>query len=95
MILLGIARKPLANFDIANAVIWKSVTVKGIFGRKMFDTWETMLRMLRCDRFDLQNKLDKVLSSKNYLLDEYQDAFGVLANGKEMKLVFTPNGNKK
>ncbi len=95
VILLGIARKPLANFDIANAVIWKSVTVKGIFGRKMFDTWETMLRMLRCDRFDLQNKLDKVLSAKNYALDEYQDAFGALANGQEMKLVFTPDGNKK
>lgn len=92
VILLGITRKPLANFDIANAVIWKGVTVKGIFGRKMFDTWETMLRMLHCERFDLKTKLDKVLSAKNYALDEYQDAFGVLANGKEMKLVFTPDG---
>jgi len=95
VILLGIARKPLANFDIANAVIWKSVTVKGIFGRKMFDTWETMLRMLRCDRFDLQNKLDKIISEKDYALDEYEDAFGALASGKEMKLVFTPTANGK
>jgi len=91
VILLGITRKPLDHFDIANYVIWKGVTVKGIFGRKMFDTWETMLRLLRCDRFDLKTKLDKILSSKTYSLDEYKDAFGVLANGKEMKLVFSPD----
>lgn len=92
VILLGITRKPLTNFDIANAVIWKGVTVKGIFGRKMFDTWETMLRLLKSDRFDIISKLDKILSPKNYTLDEYQEAFDLLGKGDEMKLVFTPDG---
>jgi len=90
VILLGITRKPLTHFDIANAVIWKGVTVKGIFGRKMFDTWETMLRLLRCERFDLQRKLDKVLCTKDYALDEYDEAFAQLVKGSEMKLVFKP-----
>ena len=91
VILLGITRKPLANFDIANSVIWKGVTVKGIFGRKMFDTWETMLRLLRTEGLNHKAKLDKIISSKNYSLEQYKDAFEQLSNGSQMKLVFTPD----
>ena len=90
VLLLGITRKPLDNFDIANGVIWKGVTVKGIFGRKMFDTWETMLRLLKTEKLDLNSKLDKILASKTYNLSDYQNAFEELAAGKEMKLVFEP-----
>jgi len=90
VLLLGITRKPLTHFDIANFVIWKGVTVKGIFGRKMFETWETMLGLLKSKHHDLQSKLDKVLCSKTYSLDQYKDAFSVLADGSEMKLVFCP-----
>jgi threonine dehydrogenase-like Zn-dependent dehydrogenase len=56
----------------------------------MFDTWETMLRLLRSDRIDLIPKLDKLLSPKIYPLDDYNEAFELLANGKEMKLIFSP-----
>ena len=90
VLLLGIARKPLSEFDIANSVIWKGVTVKGIFGRKMFDTWETMLRLLRAERFDLKNRLSKIIGTRDYSLDEYQEAFTHLSKGTEMKLVFEP-----
>ncbi|HEY9714313.1 MAG TPA: alcohol dehydrogenase catalytic domain-containing protein, partial [Chroococcales cyanobacterium] len=90
VILLGIARKPLSNFDIANYVIWKGITVKGIFGRKMFDTWETMLHLIRSNRFDMISKLDKVLAKKDYALAEYKEAFDSLAKGTELKLVFKP-----
>lgn len=93
VILLGIAREPLKNFDIANGVIWKGVTVKGIFGRKMFGTWETMLSLIRSDRLDLKSKLEKIIAQKNYRLDEYQEAFETLAAGTELKLVFAPDNN--
>jgi threonine 3-dehydrogenase len=92
VILVGIAREPLAQFDIANGVIWKGATVKGIFGRKMFSTWETMLELVRTKHLNLIPKLDKILASKIYKLDEYKEAFETLSSGKEMKLVFTPNG---
>jgi threonine 3-dehydrogenase len=92
VILLGIAREPLPRFDIANGVIWKGVTVKGIFGRKMYDTWETMLRLLRSNQFDMKSQLEQIISSKDYRLDEYREAFEVLATGQEMKLVFSPGG---
>lgn len=93
VILLGIAREPLPNFDIANGVIWKGVTVKGIFGRKMFATWETMLSLIRSDRLDLKSKLERVLANKTYALDEYEEAFQTLSKGTELKLVFSPQNN--
>lgn len=92
VILLGIAREPLPKFDIANGVIWKGVTVKGIFGRKMYETWETMLRLLRSNQFDMKSQLEKIIGSKDYRLDEYREAFEVLTTGQEMKLVFSPDG---
>ena len=92
VILLGIAREPLPQFDIANGVIWKGVTVKGIFGRKMFDTWEMMLRLLRSDQFNMQQQLERLISARFYRLEEYEEAFRVLNAGKELKLVFTPEG---
>lgn len=90
VILLGIAREPLPKFDIANGVIWKGVTVKGIFGRKMFGTWETMLSLIRSDRLDLKSKLERVVARRDYKLEEYKEAFDVLGSGEELKLIFTP-----
>ncbi len=90
VILLGIAKKPLNDFDIAGGVIWKGVTVQGIFGRKMFDTWETMLRLLKADDSDIKDKLARVIAAEHYSLDKYKEAFELLVSGKEMKLVFNP-----
>ena len=93
VILLGIAKKPLNDFDIAGGVIWKGVTVQGIFGRKMFDTWETMLRLLKADDSQIKEKLMRVIAPSQYSLDHYQEAFDLLVSGKEMKLVFNPQNN--
>lgn len=91
VILLGIAREPLKHFDIANGVIWKGVTVKGIFGRKMFATWETMLSLIRSDRLDVKDKLERVLAPKTYKLSDFQYGFQTLTAGTELKLVFAPD----
>jgi len=93
VILLGIAKKPLNDFDIAGGVIWKGVTVQGIFGRKMFDTWETMLRLLKADDSQIKDKLAKVIAPRHYPLDQYKEAFDLLVSGREMKLVFSPQEN--
>jgi threonine 3-dehydrogenase len=90
VLLLGITRKPLKEFDIANYVIWKGVNVKGIFGRKMFETWETMLRLFKSERFQTANNLSRIIGTKDYSLDNYELAFERLVSGAEMKLVFEP-----
>jgi threonine 3-dehydrogenase len=90
VILLGIAREPLAKFDIANGVIWKGVQVKGIFGRRMFSTWETMLHLLSSQQMDIKSQLQKLTCDRDYPLEEYAQAFELLSAGKEMKLAFVP-----
>ncbi|HND05026.1 MAG TPA: hypothetical protein PL012_05070, partial [Candidatus Obscuribacter sp.] len=74
----------------ANGVIWKGVTVKGIFGRKMFDTWETMLQLLKADHNGLQERMSRIICPETWALEDYKTAFDLLVSGKEMKLVFTP-----
>ncbi len=90
VVLLGIPRTPLSNFDIANNVIWKGVTVKGIFGRKMFATWETLLRLLNSEQFDMRAQLSKLVAERQYQLSEFEEAFEALSLGTQMKLVFQP-----
>jgi len=93
VVLLGIPRQPLANFDIANGVIWKGVTVKGIFGRKMFSTWETLLRLLNSEQFDMRSQLSKLAAERQYKLGEFEEAFKALTAGRQMKLVFQPTAD--
>lgn len=95
VVLLGIPRQPLSNFDIANGVIWKGVTVKGIFGRKMFSTWETLLRLLNSEQFDMRTQLGKLVAERQYKLSEFEEAFKALTAGSEMKLVFQPTASMK
>lgn len=91
IVLLGIPRHPLREFDMAGGVIWKGVTLKGIFGRRMFDTWNTMLNLVRADKFGLRSRLIQMMAPKSYPLEDYQSAFQGLLTGQAMKLIFTPN----
>ena len=56
----------------------------------MFDTWETMLRLIHSEKLDIPAKLDRIIADKTYKLTDYESAFNLLASGEEMKLVFEP-----
>ena len=49
--LLGIPSKRV-DFDLANEIIFKGLTVYGVVGRRMYDTWLLMTRFLRSGQFD-------------------------------------------
>ncbi len=91
VILLGISRAPLQNFDIAKNIIWKGVNVEGIFGRQMYSTWTLMLNLLESSGDTIIPKLEKILSPSVYKLSEYNEAFDKLVTGREMKLTFSLN----
>ncbi len=57
------------------------VTLKGIYGREMFETWHKMLAML-------ESGLDvrKVITHR-MKVDDYADAFAIAASGKAGKVV--------
>lgn len=90
VVLLGIPRESV-HFDFATYVVWKGVTVKGVFGRRMFQTWETMLKLLRSDVGGLKEKLARLVWPRSFTLDEYDAAFEVLLSGQAEKLIFTPH----
>ena len=83
-VLLGLPQKPF-EFDLANLVIMKGVTVHGIAGRKLWETWYTMRGLLRAGAVDLAP-----LITHRFKLEEFEKAFATMASGDSGKVVMTP-----
>src|SRR5437762_1337130 len=49
--MLGIPSKKV-DFDLATEVIFKGLTIYGVVGRRMYETWHQMTRFLRSGEFD-------------------------------------------
>ncbi len=52
LVLLGIFNKDV-SLDINELIIFKGITIKGVNGRKMYDTWYRMDGLLRSGKLDL------------------------------------------
>ncbi|WP_419419076.1 L-threonine 3-dehydrogenase [Legionella sp. D16C41] len=64
-----------------NQVIFKGLTIKGIYGREMFETWYKMIAML-------QSGLDiSPVITHQFHVDKYQDAFQIMASGQSGKVI--------
>lgn len=59
--ILGLYNDPL-TVDVNNMITFKSATVFGITGRRMFETWTTMHRLLRME--DMRDKLSAIVSHR-------------------------------
>jgi threonine 3-dehydrogenase len=84
--LLGIPREPV-TIDLVNDVIFKGVTVHGIYGRRMYETWIQMTALLKTGRLDLDP-----LFGERLALERFEEAFETLANGFAGKILLYPNG---
>jgi threonine 3-dehydrogenase len=64
-----------------NRVIFKSLTIKGIYGREMFETWYKMIAML-------QSGLDvrKVITHR-FKAADYAQGFALMQQGSSGKVV--------
>jgi len=83
--LLGIHSGPtIINWD---KVVFGGLTIQGIYGREMFDTWYKMMSML-------QTGLDvsKVITHK-FRFEEYEKGFAAMQNGNSGKVVLTLEGD--
>jgi threonine 3-dehydrogenase len=87
--LLGIPSEPV-TLDLVSDVIFKGATVQGIYGRKMFETWEQMTSLLKAGRLNLEP-----LFRERLPLDRFADAFKLLETGQAGKILFYPNGSVK
>ena len=62
-------------------IIFKGLHVKGIYGRKMYETWYKMTQMLRSGL-----DISEVLTHR-YPVDQFQNAFDVISSGQCGKVV--------
>lgn len=64
-----------------NQVIFKGLEIKGIYGRRMFETWYKMIAML-------ESGLDlSPVMTHQYKIDDYEEAFEVMRSGKSGKVI--------
>lgn len=64
-------------------VIFNSLTIKGIYGREMYETWYKMTSMI-------QSGLDiSPVITHRYGVDDYEEAFAVMREGRSGKVVLT------
>ena len=64
-----------------NQVIFKGLTLKGVYGREMFETWYKMTTML-------QSGLDVTpILTHRFKIDDYRDGFEIMRSGQSGKVV--------
>jgi len=64
-----------------NRVIFKGLTLKGIYGREMFETWYKMTTML-------QSGLDiEPIVTHRLPIDAYQEGFEIMSSGQSGKVI--------
>jgi threonine 3-dehydrogenase len=83
VVLLGIPDKAmLVNWDL---IIFNSLTIKGIYGREMYETWYKMTVMI-------QSGLDITpVITHRFPVDRYEEAFAAARSGEAGKVVLTWN----
>ncbi|HEY3417875.1 MAG TPA: L-threonine 3-dehydrogenase [Armatimonadota bacterium] len=78
--LLGIL--PQAEIDW-NLVVFNGLTLRGIYGREMYETWYKMTMMIQCG-LDITPAI-----THRFHYTEYEEAFAVMRSGQSGKVVLT------
>ena len=80
--MLGIPAKPM-DVDFATEVIFKGITVYGVVGRRMYDTWIEMTQFLRAGQFDPSPAI-----THRFPLERHADAIAAIKSGEAGKVIF-------
>lgn len=81
--MLGIPAAPL-EIDLATEVIFKGITIYGVVGRRMYDTWHKMTRFLRSGLFD-----PTPVITHRFRLEDVDEAISAIKTGHAGKVIFT------
>ena len=68
--------------DFARDVIFKGLTIYGVTGRRMYDTWQQMGRIIRAGQFN-----PSPVITHRFPLDRMADAIGVIKDGSAGKVI--------
>lgn len=88
MSMLGLPTDPY-ELDWNRLVIFKGITLHGIIGRRMYDTWYQLDQMLSGGRLDLRPAITHVMP-----MERFDEAIHLLKEGKAGKVVLVPWGEE-
>jgi len=80
--MLGIPAKPM-EIDFATEIIFKGITIYGVVGRRMYETWIQMSQFLRSGQFD-----PTPVITHRFPLERFDDAIAAIKSGSAGKVVF-------
>ena len=84
--LLGLPAKSV-DFDFNKHIIFKGCTVLGINGRKMWDTWYQMEKLLLSGRLELDD-----IVTHEFPMKDFERAFETMISGEGIKVLMNVNG---
>ncbi|MFC7061134.1 L-threonine 3-dehydrogenase [Halobacillus seohaensis] len=73
------------TIDVTNDIVFKGVHVQGITGRKMYETWQQVSRLLHSGRVDV-----KPIITHHFKLEDFEKGFQLMNEGKCGKVVLHP-----
>ncbi|MBD1379296.1 L-threonine 3-dehydrogenase [Metabacillus arenae] len=82
--ILSLPVKPV-EIDVTNDIVFKGVTVQGITGRKMFETWQQVSRLLKSGQVDVSP-----IITHHFPLEDFEKGFDLMLQGKCGKVVLYP-----
>lgn len=86
--LLGLPQEPF-ELDWNRLVIFRGVTLHGIIGRRMYETWYQMDNLLRSGRLDVRPAITHVMP-----MAQFDEAIALLRSGNAGKVVLVPWGEE-
>ena len=85
---LGLPTEPF-DLDWNRLVIFKGITIHGIIGRRMYETWYQMHNLLSSGRLDIRPAITHVMP-----MEKIDEAIALLGAGQAGKVVLVPWGEE-
>ncbi len=73
------------SIDISKDLVMKDISVRGVYGRKIWDTWITTSRLLSTKKLD-----PSPVITHRIKLDEFEKGFEAMISGESGKVVMFP-----
>jgi threonine 3-dehydrogenase len=86
--LLGLTSKPI-SLNFSEDIIFKGITIQGINGRRMYETWYQMTALLKAGKLELHPVITDRLSMR-----DFDKGMARLKTGEASKILLYPNGVK-
>jgi threonine 3-dehydrogenase len=77
------------NIDFSKNVIFKGITIHGIIGRRVFETWEVMRSLLKSGLAD--KILEAGFVTHQLPLERFEEGFEAIRNGDGLKVILKPS----